>query len=417
MKDFLKFHLRHNFLLRTEIKKIDGYFQLNSLKEKQNEAFLKLIKAAKKTKFYPSFYEKNEVDIHQIYSLDDLEKLPILEKRYIKENPSSFLSTKRHITKTKGYTSGSTGSPLMVYRDFKSILKENSYVWWYRQRAGLSIQDRKVSLRGDLDRNKLFYFDKAANTLFISSYHLNKKKLLQIIEKITEFQPKALLAYPSSAFTLASLLEEDNKELVIPLVFTSSESLLAFQKEKIQQCFQAKIFDWYGTAERTIALYSEKGKYYEPPLYSLNEYKTNKIITTSFINTLFPLINYQVNDVVGHQNIYDEERKSIEIDRIQGRIEDYILLPDGSRIGRMDVAFKNIKGIKQAQIIQHSIQKVEVLLVTKDFTVEEEEKLLQNLKDRLGEQMKLSISKVNEGELQQSENKKFKFVISKLNKK
>ncbi len=415
MKDFLKFHLRHNFLLEKEIKKINNYFQLDSLAERQNEEFLKIIEAAKNTKFYPEFYEKNEVDIHQIHSLDDLEKLPILRKEHIKENPILFFSKKKNITSTKGYTSGSTGSPLVVYRDFKSILKENAYVWWYRKRSGLAIKDKKLSLRGDLGRDKLFYFGKYANTLFISSYHLNEKNLPKIIDKIIDFKPKALLAYPSSAYTLATLLESASKKLIIPLVFTSSESLLEFQKDKIQECFHAKVFDWYGTAERTIALYSENEKYYEPPLYSVNEYKSDKIITTGLINKLFPLIRYEVNDVVQHQNKYDDKHKSLEIDEIQGRVEDYVLLPDGSKIGRMDVAFKGINGIKKAQLIQHSVSEIEILLVTDHFETAEKVKLQKQLTDRLGSEIKIIINEVQEEDLQKSKNKKFKFVISKIN--
>lgn len=414
MKDFLKFHLRHNFLLEKEINKIDSYFQLDSLAEKQNKAFLKVIDAAKKTAFYPKFYERNGIDIHQIHSLDDLEKLPILQKKHIKENPPAFLSKAKKIIKTKAYTSGSTGSPLLVYRDYKSILNENAYVWWYRQRAGLAIQDKKVSLRGDLDRSKLFYFDKTANTLFISSYHLNREKLPQIVDKICQFQPKALLAYPSSAFTLAGLLKEANKELNIPLVFTSSESLLSFQHEKIEQTFKTNIYDWYGTAERTIALYSEGNKYYEPPLYSVNEYLEDSVISTSFINKFFPLIRYQVNDVVQHQNKFSKEHKSIEIDEINGRSEDYVKLPDGSKVGRLDIVFKNIEGIKKAQIIQYSLHKVDILVVTDNFSSSEKIKLQQNLEDRLGHQIEISIKKVEEYQLYQAENKKFKFVISKL---
>ena len=414
VKDFLKFHLRHNFLLEKEIKKIEKYFLVDSLEKNQNEAFLKMINAAKKTKFYPKFYERNEIDIHQIQSLDDLKKLPILQKKHIKENPSAFLSDTKKILKAKGYTSGSTGSPLMVYRDYRSILNENAYVWWYRQRAGLDIQDKKVSLRGDLDRSKLFYFDKTANTLFISSYHLNREKLPQIVDKICQFQPKALLAYPSSAFTLAGLLEETNKELNIPLVFTSSESLLTFQREKIEQNFKANIYDWYGTAERTIALYSEGNKYYEPPLYSVNEYLEDSVISTSFINTIFPLIRYQVNDVVQHQNKFNKKHKSIEIDKITGRIEDYVRLPDGSRIGRLDIAFKNIEGIKKAQIIQYALNYIKVSIVINEAKFSNKDRLLQNLQKRLGKDVKIKIDIIKEAELQQTDNKKFKFVISKI---
>lgn len=414
MKDFLRFHLRHNFLLEKEIKKIDSYFQLDSLAEKQNKAFLKVINAAKKTAFYPEFYERNGIDIHQIHSLEDLEKLPILQKKHIKENPLAFLSKTKKLIKTKAYTSGSTGSPLMVYRDYRSILNENAYVWWYRQRAGLAIQDKKVSLRGDLDRSKLFYFDKPANTMFISSYHLNREKLLQIVDKICQFQPKALLAYPSSALTLAGLLKEANKELNIPLVFTSSESLLTFQREKIEQNFKANIYDWYGIAERTIALYSESNKYYEPPLYSVNEYLEDSVISTSFINTFFSLIRYQVDDVIQHQNKFSKEHKSLEIDEINGRAEDYVKLPDGSKIGRLDVAFKNIDGIKKAQIIQYALNYIKVSIVINEAKFSNKDRLLQNLQKRLGKDVKIKIDIIKEAELQQTDNKKFKFVISKI---
>ncbi|WP_283640770.1 hypothetical protein [Mesonia mobilis] len=302
----------------------------------------------------------------------------------------------------------------MVYRDYRSILNENAYVWWYRQRAGLAIQDKKVSLRGDLDRSKLFYFDKPANTMFISSYHLNREKLLQIVDKICQFQPKALLAYPSSALTLAGLLKEANKELNIPLVFTSSESLLTFQREKIEQNFKANIYDWYGIAERTIALYSESNKYYEPPLYSVNEYLEDSVISTSFINTFFSLIRYQVDDVIQHQNKFSKEHKSLEIDEINGRAEDYVKLPDGSKIGRLDVAFKNIDGIKKAQIIQYALNYIKVSIVINEAKFSNKDRLLQNLQKRLGKDVKIKIDIIKEAELQQTDNKKFKFVISKI---
>ncbi|WP_162984907.1 hypothetical protein [Mesonia aquimarina] len=47
-------------MLKKEIKKIDSHFQLDALAEKQNKAFLKLIKAAKKPSFIQNFMKKME---------------------------------------------------------------------------------------------------------------------------------------------------------------------------------------------------------------------------------------------------------------------------------------------------------------------------------------------------------------------
>ena len=207
-----------------------------------------------------------------------------------------------------------------------------------------------------------------------------------------DFKPKAALGYPSSLFTIASWLIENNDQLDIPLSFTSSESLLAFQEEKIKLAFNTKMFDWYGNAERTISLYREEGKYYEPFLYSINEYAQNNVITTSLINNYFPLIRYEVNDRIVASNNFNDQRKSIVINSIEGRVEDYIVLPDGSKIGRLDVVFKGVKNIKFAQIIQENKNGIIVNIVRgSEYNLRDEKKLIENFALKVGGTFKVDI--------------------------
>ena len=60
------------------------------------------------------------------------------------------------------------------------------------------------------------------------------------------------------------------------------------------------------------------------------------------------------------------------------------------------------------------MHKVDILVVTDNFSSSEKIKLQQNLEDRLGQQIEISIKEVGENKLQQSKSEKFKFVISKL---
>lgn len=409
MKSSAKFYLRHNFLMNREIKKINGYFETDDFEEIKNRRFLKLFEQVKTNEFYSDFYK--DIDLYKIHSIEDLHLLPVLTKTDVRENIGKILN-RNPLFVTKDYTSGTTGSPLTIYRDLPAIIKENAYVWWYRMEAGLRPKDKKISLRGDLDRNKLFQFERVSNTLFISSYNLNEKNLSKIVHKIREFNPKAILAYPSSAFTLATLLDDYKLDLHIPLTFTSSESLLSFQYEKITKILNTKLHDWYGTAERTIALYAENGHYYEPPLYSVNEYQLECILTTSLINTSFPLLRYQVNDVIEHKNIYNSSKKSIEINHIIGRIDDYIYLEDGTKIGRISLTLKGVRGIKNAQIIQESMKALTINIVPAGKV--EKEKLLKNLRHRLGDRISIQINEISEDQLVLSPSRKFKFVISKI---
>ena len=413
MKKYLNYYLRHNYLLKREIKSIENYFKKDSIEEEKNKAFIKILNAAKKTNFYPKFYDKNGINLYDIKCLDDLKKLPVLKKEDVKEQPSAFLSRNNKILATKAYTSGTTGTPMTVFRDFNSIIKENAYVWWYRNYKGLNFNDKKISFRKDLKTN--FYFEKVSNTLYISPSIINNFSPEKLIDTINEFKPKALFSYPSTAYNLALILKKNGRTVNIPLTFTSSESIIEFQKIQIENILNTKICDWYGNAERTISLYLDGDKYFEPPLYSINTYFPNHIETTSLVNEYFPLIKYQVNDIIDYTSIFNEEKKSFEISKIIGRSEDTIHLKDGTRINRINRDFVNIRGLERAQIIQESFNKVELRVVLNDYDNFDKELLLKNLQNRFNQKIKIDLKVVNPEGLIHEEGRKFKFVISRIN--
>ncbi|SFN46564.1 phenylacetate-CoA ligase [Bizionia echini] len=416
IKSTIDYYAKHNFLFNRELYRIQEYYDSdsNSIELQRNNAFQSLIQQVKHNTFYKKFYDKHGVNLNQIQNLNDIVRLPILNKDLVKTNIND-IKQGRKILVLKGHTSGTTGSPLVIYRDFNAIIKENAYVWWYRMQNGLLPKDKKISIRGDLNRETMFYHDKCFNTLYISSYALNKRNFKTLYSKITQFKPKAFIGYPSSLFSLALLFEDNNISLDVPLSFTSSEKLLPYQETKIGCVFGTTIYDWYGNAERTIALYKDNSKYYEPILYSINNYNDKNVLTTSLINTYFPLINYEVNDDIETQNKYSIQKKSIIIDSIGGRQEDIIILKDGSRIGRLDVVFKGVKNIKMAQIVQKNNYSIEVNIVKDNsYTDKDEQELLNNLKQKLGLDTQLNINSISKDDLIYSKSGKFSLVISKI---
>lgn len=417
MKAYLKFLIKHNFLFEKKLTQIQGLYQSTNIEEYKNQRFLNLFKRAfNETKFYRELYVSHGISPNDIKSVEDLTKLPEITKSDVRLKSKSIKRTNSIFT-FKGFTSGTTGTPLIVYRDYNSILNENAYVWWYRLNNGLNPKDKKISVRGDLDRNTVMYEDKASNTLFISSYALSPQRLKEIFEAVRLYKPKAALGYPSSLHTLASFAIENKIDIEIPLAFTSSESLLLHQEQAIKSAFSSNIFDWYGNAERTIALYSENNRYKEPLGYSINEFCENKIITTSLINDVFPLIRYEVNDIIEVVTDNHNIKEPIEIKSIIGRKEDSVILPDGTLIGRLDLVFKGVRNILKAQIIQYNVNSINVFLVTsKNFTQNRDQKQLEkNLQTRLGQKIKIEFSVVKDSDLVYTKSGKFKFVINKIN--
>ena len=231
IKEKIAFYSRHNFLLYREIRRIKEADnlppeQLRAIHEKQAMNMIRY--AASASPFYKELYKGIDLtaSFEKVYP-----QLPVIYKEDVKKNEKRLLTTPVQLLK-KGHTSGTSGSPLTVYRSSSLILKENAYLWQYKMYYGLNPGDPIISMRGVLDNKTLSHFNKSENTLYLSSYLLSKANIGKYIKLLQEFKPKGILAFPSSVFTLVNLLEEAGVSITLPLIYTSSETLYPFQREK-----------------------------------------------------------------------------------------------------------------------------------------------------------------------------------------
>ncbi len=343
--------------------------------------------------------------------------LPIIRKTDIRENATTIANTSLKYLR-KAHTSGTSGSPLAIYRSPKGILKENAYVWYYRMSHGLNIRDRIISMRGVLDNKTFSYFNKAENTLYLSSYQLSSANAKKYADALLKFKPKAILAFPSSVFALANLLEDIGVKIDIPLVYTSSETVYQFQRERIERFFNCKLFDWYGNAERSVSLGEcEHGNYHEQPLYGMADFSERGVVTTSFINRAFPLIKYYVDDSFRLMTDKCACGRGKGIEAIEGRVDDVVKLKDGTQVGKTWSSFPGVPNLKYAQIVQENIEGIKVNLVTmENFSDADQQILAGKLRQRLNESLRIEFCKIEEDGIIKTNANKFKLVISKLPK-
>src|SRR5204862_1618420 len=94
------------------------------------------------------------------------------------------------------------------------------------------------------------YFQK--NYLF-SSYHLSERHLASYCDSLSRIQAPEIIGYPSSLFALATYMLDHGVTGIRPrVVFTTAETLLAHQRDAIQQAFGAAVVDQYGCTEMAI---------------------------------------------------------------------------------------------------------------------------------------------------------------------
>ena len=215
---------------------------------------------------------------------------------------------------------------------------------------------------------------------------------------------------------MALLLKDKELYCNIPVCFTSSENLLDFQRQLIEERFQTKIFDHYGTTERTIRI-SESIKhdgYFEDPGYSINEYLKDRVVSTSLINSAFPLIRYQSSDVVILKENTKDER--VSIDRIQGRSGNCIKGKDGSIYNNAALTFilTYSHNIRYAQFIQKKNGKVLLNIVPEAvFSSQNLDELKQMIDLKIGlSNLELEINLIKEQDLIYTTRNKYSYIIS-----
>ena len=388
------------------------------LKQRNEKRFLEIFRRAyDKSPFYHKLYTEEGIRKEDITCLEDIKKLPVITKDMVKKHADEMLTVPRWQV-IRANTSGTTGTPLKIYESWPSIWWTQAYTYCSRKRDGFTYGQPLVSLRGHLNRNQTSLKIHLSNTLFLSSYNINSNTVEQYYKKIVTFRPIAIEGYPSSLYSLALFLKDAELELNIPITFTSSETLLDYQRDLIEERLGTEIYDRYSMTERTIFLVESHNHagYYEAPGFSINEYIDDGEICTSLINDAFPLIRYRSNDIMEMAKS-SEENPPIIVKKIEGRKDDYVICKDGSLVTRIDF-IESGQHIKACQWVQEEKGEVIVYIVPDENFTEADAYFVKNetLK-RVGfDNMEVSTKIVGIEDLIYTQRGKFKLIVRKTNK-
>lgn len=412
-----KYLLRCPVVIRSYIKEVERIDSMSSeqLRKRNEQRFLYIFQRAyDKSPFYHRLYTEAGIKKEDIRSIDDIKKLPVVTKDMVKKHAEEMLTVPRW-TVIGANTSGTTGTPLRIYESWHDIWMKYAFLYCSRRNYGFRMGQRIVSLRGHLDKQTTYLKVHVSNTLYLSSYNINKTTVKQYYEWISSFKPKAIEGYPSSLYSLALFLRDDGLSLNIPVAFTSSETLFDYQRALIEKQLGTEIFDLYGMTESTISLEESihHDGYYERPGFSINEYLENGEICTSLISSAFPLIRYRSNDIIE----LAEPGSKMLVKSVVGRTDDYVICKDGSMVSRIDF-IEDGEHIKACQWVQDEMGKVSVLIVPDDkFTEKDLLFVKEATLERVGlDNLDIEVKTVSWDKLIYTSRGKFKLIVNRLPK-
>jgi len=427
----------YNFLRESQ------WWSRRKLEEYQMRELKKLLKHAyKNVPYYSRIFDERGLKPKDIQDFDDLKKLPYLTKDDVQRNLKDLVA--RNIPREKikyVATGGTSGNSLRLYIEKRTYLIRMAFAWREWDWMGCKFGDKCVVLRGNLAQRKQsdefawWKYNRENNYLVLSTYDMTEENLSKYVEKIKEFKPKIIQAYPSAIDILARFIKENNLEINtkgnIKAISTSAENLYPAQRKLVEEVFQCPIFDKYGNCEQvTILGECEKHKgYHDFMEHSYTEVlnregktvtkegKIGEIVSTGFTNYAMPFIRYRTGDLVKYTT-HDCScgRKLPLIKSIEGRLQEVIITKNGNLISmvtlinmRPDV-FDNIK---RFQFYQDTLGKVIFKVVRKDtYTNKETRYVLQELQKKMKRQVEIEIKFVNKILL--TDKGKYKFLVQKL---
>jgi len=378
--------------------------------------------------YYGQLFNEHGIDAGKIRSLDDLKRIPPLDKTTVRNNLDVLISARAHpsgLISVK--TSGTSGKALNFYEEKSTGEREWAFICHQWDRVGYKPGDFRAELRTYFKAKRGYIWDHWRRALRILPDIHTKEQAKTIVDLLERSQIKFLHGYPTAVASLALAIKHHGiaTKYQPKAALLASESVYEWQRELIAEVFRCRIYAHYGITEKVMLAGECEGSrnYHTVPQYGVSEIdpRTGELIATGFLNYVMPLIRYRTGDFVKlseNQTCENCGRNYIPlIESIEGRLADTIRTPGGRLISpaAMTYQFSSLKTIRDAQIRQHTLDQISIAVAKWPERTDEEyeaetKSLAASVAKLVGEGVSVTIS--HEPELRRTEAGKFRWIIS-----
>ncbi len=190
----------------------DQWTLQQKLEYQQNELINFLQYAVKNSKFYNDLY--SNVDISSVKSVDDLKKLPIVDKEMLRKNINDVITISRK-NAVEGHTGGTTGKSLVVLGTVEDTMRRMAMLDHFKARVGFEHRKMKrATFNGKHivppnQKEKIFWrYNIACKQMIYSSFHLTEENIKYYVASLNRFKPQAIDGFFSSMCDIANISKD-----------------------------------------------------------------------------------------------------------------------------------------------------------------------------------------------------------------
>jgi phenylacetate-CoA ligase len=354
------------------------------------------------TPYYKKAWDEANINLDNIKSIADFNKLPVVTKDDIKRDYEQFLS-KNYTNNIKKATGGSTGQPFRFELNTESNTRREAVMWRGYGWLGAGLGQKTLYLWGaDIGQPTLFksikndLYHRFYNRKMLNSFAMNTNNMHTYIEEINNYRPTALVSYVNPLYELARFIIEHKISVFSPkTILTGAEQLHDFQRGVIEKAFNCEVYDTFGCREFMLMsaecqehkkLHINSDHLVVETVNDLGQSITGKsgdLVITDLYNYGMPLIRYVNGDqaTLINQSCGCDNPLPI-MSSIDGRKLDIIKTASGKSIpGELfPHLFKEFIGIDKFQVKQSEISSLQILLITnKHFTEQNKDDIAKEI--------------------------------------
>lgn len=310
------------------------------------------------SKFYRELYGDAGVLDLEIRGMQDIERLPVIDKQSIRLLPSSDIVTVP--LGTKGLreirTSGSTGEPMTLYSTGQELYTSHVRAFRTLQRCGYTPFQLLTSVyRYDSDAELAIERDLGLLPALQKRLGLLQRKFIsvfepvdQIIEELRGVRTDLLWSTPSIMKIVAGRLRDQDLELDIPVMLAQSETLFPPDRAILEERIAHRVVSTYGLQESPsvavdsreeglMDVFAESVLVEYIPGSRASENRPGELLVSNLVNRTTPIIRYATGDLC--HPVDDPRFPNRVIGRVLGRMDDTLRLRDGTEFAHHQAYF------------------------------------------------------------------------------
>ncbi len=251
--------------------------------------------------FYRTKFDNAGFKPGDITTLEDLRRIPATTKEEVLSSSKSIQIPGTNEKLYYSETSGSTGTPLVFYRNQEWDAWHNASVMRGYSWHGVNMWDKNGYLWGyniaPQKRLKVKLLDFLQNRFRIFSYQ--DDEIDAFISKIKNAE--YLSGYSSMLFEVAKKVNTRNTPhtFAFKMIKGTSEKIFDSYQLEVEKAFGRKIISEYGSAEGgIIAFECHYGKMHINMETVIVEEENGEVLLTNLVSKSFPIIRYKIGDYI-----------------------------------------------------------------------------------------------------------------------